>query len=47
MKKNNTELQADLQNAIQWKPLLNAKEIGVTAKDGVVSLTGIADSCTK
>jgi osmotically-inducible protein OsmY len=37
--KNNSELQIDVQNAIKWKPLLNAAEIGVTAKDGIVSLT--------
>ena len=45
--KNNSELQADVQNAIKWEPLLNAAEIGVTAKDGVVSLTGEVDSYAK
>jgi osmotically-inducible protein OsmY len=45
--KTNSELQADVQNAIKWEPLLNAAEIGVTAKDGVVSLTGIVDSYAK
>jgi len=45
--KNNQELQTDVQNAIKWEPLLNAAEIGVTAKDGVVSLTGIVDSYAK
>ncbi len=45
--KNNSELQADVQNAIKWEPLLNAAEIGVTAKDGVVSLTGVVDSYSK
>ena len=45
--KNNSELQADVQNAIKWEPLLNAAEIGVTAKDGVVSLTGVVDSYAK
>jgi len=42
--KTNSELQTDVQNAIKWEPLLSAAEIGVTAKDGVVSLTGIVDS---
>jgi hypothetical protein len=37
--KTNEDLQKDVQNAIKWEPLLNAAEIGVTAKDGVVSLT--------
>lgn len=45
--KNNAELQSDVQNAIKWEPLLNAAEIGVTAKDGVVSLTGVVDSYVK
>ncbi|NVN94941.1 MAG: BON domain-containing protein [Bacteroidetes bacterium] len=45
--KTNAELQIDVQNAIKWEPLLNAAEIGVTAKDGVVSLTGVVDSYAK
>ena len=45
--KTNAELQTDVQNAIKWEPLLNAAEIGVTAKDGVVSLTGVVDSYAK
>lgn len=45
--KNNQELQIDVQNAIKWEPILNDVEIGVTAKDGVVSLTGVVDSYTK
>ncbi len=45
--KNNAVLQEDVQNAIRWEPLLNAAEIGVTAKDGIVSLTGVVDSYAK
>ena len=45
--KNNADLQTDVQNAIKWEPLLNAAEIGVTVKDGVVSLTGFVDSYAK
>ena len=45
--KTNSELQTDVQNAIKWEPLLNAAEIGVTAKDGVVSLSGVVDSYAK
>ena len=45
--KTNTELQKDVQDAIKWQPLLNAAEIGVTAKDGIVSLTGVVDSYIK
>ena len=45
--KSNSELQANVQNAIKWEPFLNSEEIGVTAKDGIVSLTGIVNSYTK
>jgi osmotically-inducible protein OsmY len=45
--KTNENLQKDVQNAIKWEPLLNAAEIGVTAKDGVVTLTGTVDNYTK
>jgi osmotically-inducible protein OsmY len=45
--KSNEELQKDVQDAIKWEPLLNAAEIGVTVKNGVVTLTGIVDSFPK
>ncbi len=45
--KTNENLQKDVQNAIKWEPLLNAAEIGVTAKDGVITLTGTVDSYAK
>ena len=45
--KSNAELQKDVQDAIKWEPLLNAAEIGVTVKDGVVTLTGTVDSYSK
>ena len=45
--KSNEELQLDVQDAIKWQPLLKAAEIGVTAKDGVVTLSGIVNSFTK
>jgi len=45
--KTNEELQKDVQDAIKWEPLLNAAEIGVTAKDGVVTLSGTVDSYAK
>ena len=45
--KTNEELQTDVQNAIKWEPLLYAAEIGVTVKDGIVSLTGEVDSYAK
>ena len=45
--KTNETLQKEVQDAIKWEPLLHAAEIGVTAKDGVVTLTGNVDSYTK
>ena len=45
--KNNADLQKDVQDAIKWEPLLNAAEIGVIVKDGVVTLTGTVDSYSK
>jgi len=45
--KQNGELQHDVEEAIKWEPLLNAAEIGVTAKDGVVTLFGTVDSYAK
>jgi len=45
--KTNEELQKDVQDAIKWEPLLNAAEIGVTTKDGIVTLTGVVDNYSK
>jgi osmotically-inducible protein OsmY len=45
--KRNEDLQKDVQDAIKWEPLLNAAEIGVIAKDGIVTLTGTVDSYAK
>ena len=45
--KSNEELQKDVQDAIKWEPLLNAAEIGVTCKDGVVTLTGTVNNYSK
>jgi osmotically-inducible protein OsmY len=38
---DDAELRKDVQDAIKWEPLLNASEIGVTVKEGVVTLTGV------
>lgn len=45
--KTNEELQRDVQNAIKWEPLLKAAEIGVTVKNGIVTLSGTVDSYAK
>jgi osmotically-inducible protein OsmY len=47
MMKTNEVLQRDVQNALKWEPSLHAAEIGVTAKDGIVTLSGTVDSYTK
>jgi osmotically-inducible protein OsmY len=44
---NNAQLIKDVQDAIQWKPLLSNESINVTAQNGIVSLTGIVDSYVK
>ncbi|MBP6671647.1 MAG: BON domain-containing protein [Bacteroidetes bacterium] len=45
--RTNAELQKDVQDAIKWEPLLQAAEIGVIVKDGIVTLTGTVDSYSK
>ena len=45
--KTNEELQKDVQDAIAWEPHLQAAEIGVSIHNGVVALTGTADSYPK
>ncbi|GLU57242.1 ornithine aminotransferase [Dyadobacter frigoris] len=45
--KTNEELQKDVQDAIKWEPLLKAAEIGVTAKDGIITPSGTVDSYAK
>ena len=45
--KTNEQLQKDVQDAIKWEPLLNAAEIGVIAKEGVITLTGTVNSYAK
>ena len=45
--KTNHELQIDVLEAIRWEPLLKQAEIGVDAKDGVITLSGIVGSYIK
>ena len=45
--KSNAQLQKDVQDEISWSPMLNPAEIGVTVKDGIVTLTGVVDSYSK
>jgi osmotically-inducible protein OsmY len=38
--KTDTQLQHDVLAELEWEPSVEASQIGVTAKDGVVTLTG-------
>ena len=45
--KSDTEIQKDVMAQINWEPMLNAAAIGVSVKDGVVTLNGMVDTYTK
>ena len=38
------DLRKAVEEALDWEPIVNAKRIGVSAKEGVVTLSGHADS---
>jgi len=42
--KSDRELQIDVVDELRWEPGVNAANIGVTVKDGVVTLQGTVDS---
>ena len=44
--KNDTDLRRDVLDELEWEPSIDAAEIGVTAHDGVVTLTGTVKSYT-
>lgn len=41
---NDHQLKTDVLAELAWEPRISADHIGVTAKDGVVTLTGHVDS---
>ncbi|PKL45494.1 MAG: hypothetical protein CVV41_00425 [Candidatus Riflebacteria bacterium HGW-Riflebacteria-1] len=45
--KNDTQLQADIMEELKWEPTIQAAEIGVAVKDGIVTLSGNVDSFAK
>ena len=45
--KTDLDIQKDVLDELNWELLLNANEIGVAVKDGVVTLTGTVDSYSK
>jgi osmotically-inducible protein OsmY len=42
--KTDTQLKYDILSELEWEPSLNASQIGVEVKDGVVTLAGQVDS---
>ena len=40
MKKSDSQIQQDVLQELKYEPSINASQIGVTAKDGIVGLTG-------
>jgi osmotically-inducible protein OsmY len=42
--KTDTELKRDVEQALKWEPSIDAREIAVTVKNGVVTLTGYVSS---
>src|ERR1035437_6633253 len=45
--KTDVEIQKDVMEELRWEPLLNATEIGVAVKNGVVTLSGTVDTYLK
>jgi len=45
--RTDAEIQAEVLSEMKWEPRVQAPEIGVAVKDGVVTLTGWVDSYTK
>jgi len=44
MKKSDSQLQQDVLQELKFEPSITASQIGVTAKDGIVGLTGNVDT---
>ena len=42
--KTDREIQLDVLNELRWEPSVNATDIGVTVRDGIVTLGGTVDS---
>jgi osmotically-inducible protein OsmY len=47
VERTDTDVQAEVIAELKWEPRVQAPEIGVAVKDGVVTLTGWVDSYTK
>jgi osmotically-inducible protein OsmY len=44
--KTDFEIQQDVMDQLRWNPFLNASEIGVAVKNGIVTLSGMVDTYT-
>ena len=45
--KSDNQIQKDVMDELKWQPFLNASEIGVTVKNGIVTLSGQIDNYSK
>src|SRR5205823_4468685 len=45
--RNDLDIQKDVISQLIWEPILNAAEIGVSVKNGIVTLCGQVDSYAK
>lgn len=45
--KTDSELQQDVMNQLKWNPFLKSSEIGVSVKNGIVTLSGHVDVYSK
>lgn len=45
--KSDVQIQHDVMEELKWEPFLNASEIGVSVKNGIVTLSGQVDSYSK
>lgn len=45
--KDDKQLQRDVLDELDWEPSIDAAEIGVTVRDGIVTLTGHVPSLTE
>jgi osmotically-inducible protein OsmY len=45
--KSDVQIQKDVMDELRWQPYLNASEIGVAVKNGIVTLSGMVDTYSK
>jgi VCBS repeat-containing protein len=45
--KSDVQIQQDVMEELKWEPFLNASDIGVSVKNGIVTLSGQVDSYAK